>query len=152
MSAAAPPAVERLRALLGDDLLEHREFRGEHTVVVPRGRILEALETLRDEEDCDFDFLTDLTAVHFLDRDYEFEVVYLLYSFRHNRHLRVKTRLAPGEGVPTAVSVWEGANWLEREAYDMFGLRFEGHPDLRRILMPEDYDQHPLRKEIPLKG
>jgi NADH-quinone oxidoreductase subunit C len=154
-AGAAPelePAVVRLRGALGETAVAHHRFRGEDTVVVPRERISEALELLRDDPDCAYDFLTDLTAVHYPGREYEFEVVYLLYSFARNRRLRVKTRLGAGEDVPTAVPVWSGANWLERECYDMFGLRFAGHPDLRRILMPEDYDRFPLRKEVPLKG
>ena len=151
-AAELDAGVRRLREVLGQDAVDHVVFRGEDTVTVPRERITEALELLRDDPDCDYDFLTDLTAVHYPGRDHEFEVVYLLYSFGRNRHLRVKTRLAPDEGVPTAVPLWAGANWLERECYDMFGLDFEGHPDLRRILLPEDFDRFPLRKEFPLKG
>jgi NADH-quinone oxidoreductase subunit C len=87
-----------------------------------------------------------------MDRDYAYEVVYHLYSFKHNRRLRLKARLGPEERIASVTSVWSTADWHEREAYDLVGIVFEGHPDLRRILMPEDYDQHPLRRDFPLNG
>jgi NADH-quinone oxidoreductase subunit C len=96
--------------------------------------------------------LADLTAIHFLDRDWEYEVLYHLYSFRSNSRLRVKVRLAETNHVATVTGVWSGADWQEREAFDMVGVVFDGHPDLRRILMPEDFEFHPLRRDFPLEG
>jgi NADH-quinone oxidoreductase subunit C len=94
-----------------------------------------------------YDFLVDLTAVDYPQRDRRFEVVYLLHSFAHNRRLMLKTSAMDGEAVPSATAVHPGANWLEREVFDLFGIRFEGHPDLKRILLPDDWEGHPLRRE-----
>ncbi|MDH3284251.1 MAG: NADH-quinone oxidoreductase subunit C [Acidobacteriota bacterium] len=144
-------SVARLREQLPDTVLDEVEFRGERTVVIDREAVLDVLSFLRDDEACTFDFLTDITAVHWPDRAEPFEVVWLLYSFRRNRRLRVKVREGVEPSVPTAVPLWPAAGWLERECYDMFGIDFEGHPDLRRILLPDDFEGWPLRKEFPLK-
>jgi NADH-quinone oxidoreductase subunit C len=114
-------------------------------MVVERSVVLDVLLELRDAEQ--FDYLVDLTAVHYPERGLAFDVVYVLYSFPRNERIRVKTQLADGEAVPTAVSIWSTANWLERECYDMFGIGFEGHPDLKRILLPDGWQGHPLRKD-----
>lgn len=108
-------------------------------------QVPELVRKLRDEED--FDMIVDLTAV---DRgaDPRFEIVYILYSFSRNERVRVKTRTQ--DAVPSIVDIFAGANWLEREAFDMFGIHFEGHPDLKRILMPEDWTGHPMRKETSI--
>jgi NADH-quinone oxidoreductase subunit C len=101
---------------------------------------------LRDDEG--YDYCVDVTAVHYPKRDKaEFEIVYVLYSFAQNTRVRVKTQVADGATVPSVVAVWPTANWLEREVFDMFGIRFEGHPDLKRILMPDEWKGHPLRKD-----
>lgn len=126
-------------------------FRGELTLTLPAERITEVLAFLRDDEECAFDFLTDVTAVHWPSRELPFEVVYHLYSFPRNVRLRVKCSLGPDPEIPSVVELWPTANWLERECYDMFGIRFTGHPNLTRILMTEDYEGWPLRKEFPLK-
>ena len=97
-----------------------------------------------------FDFLADVTAVHWPDDEKPMELVYHLYSYGSDERLRLKVRAAEGQSVPSLCPVWRSANWNDREAWDMFGIRFDGHPDLRRILMPEDYTDHPLRKEFPL--
>jgi NADH-quinone oxidoreductase subunit C len=89
----------------------------------------------------------DITAVHYPKREQQFEIVWVLYSFPRNERLRLKTQIQEAETAPSAVRVWPAANWLEREAFDMFGIQFEGHPDLRRILMPDEWHGHPLRKD-----
>lgn len=144
-------AVARLRESFPGAVLEEDSFRGERTVVVPAEQALDVLAFLRDDADLAFDMLTDVTAVHWPSRPEPFEIVWLLYSFPRNVRLRVKARVGDPPRIPSAVPLWSGAGWLERECYDMFGVVFEGHPDLRRILMPEDFDAHPLRKEFPLK-
>jgi NADH-quinone oxidoreductase subunit C len=151
-SRGEPLAVRKLRERLPACVLEVIEFRGEWTVIVPPADMVEACRALRDEPGLAMAFLADLCAVHFLDRDTEHEVVVLLHSFERNERIRLKCRLAPDESMPTLTGVFPGANWHEREAYDLVGVRFEGHPDLRRILMPEDYDAHPLRRDFPVKG
>ncbi len=123
-------------------------FRDEVTVQVPRARILEALRTAQQ---AGFLFLTDLTAVDRHPSDPRFEVVYLLTAPLLRARVRLKVSVSAHDPmVPSATEVWPGANWLEREVFDLFGIRFEGHPDLRRILMPEDWEGHPLRKDFPL--
>ncbi len=144
-------ALELLREEFPGGILREERFRGQTTIVVPRERALEMLAWLRDAEGCSFDFLTDVTAVHWPARERPFDVVWHLYSFPRNVRLRVRTELAADEEAPSVVELWPAAGWLERECYDMFGIRFAGHPDLRRILMPEDFEGWPLRKEFPLK-
>ena len=145
-------ATDALRERFGDAILESHDFRGDETVAVPADRILDVLEFLTKEPSLALDFLTDLCGVHYPEREYRYEVVYHLYSFDHNRRLRVKARIFKGESCPSSVPVFRSANWMEREAFDMVGIRFEGHPDLRRILLPDDYDGHPLRRDFPLTG
>lgn len=146
------PALARLRGAWGAAIREVIRFRGEESVVVEAGSIGPVCRFLKDDPDLRFEMLTDLCGVHFMDRDYAYEVVYHLYSFKHNRRLRLKARLGPEERIASVTSVWSAADWHEREAYDLVGMVFEGHPDLRRILMPEDYDLHPLRRDFPLNG
>jgi NADH/F420H2 dehydrogenase subunit C len=150
----APPraVVDRLRAAFPDAVRDVSEFRGEITVVVPGETLLEMARFLRDDPDTAFDMLTVVTATHYLERDYDHEVLYHLYSLPKNHRLRLKIRLREGDTVPSVTSVWAGANWPEREAYDLVGVRFSGHPDLRRIIMPEDYPYHPLRKDFDVEG
>ncbi|UCF69586.1 MAG: NADH-quinone oxidoreductase subunit C [Acidobacteriota bacterium] len=120
-------------------------------MLVDRRHVYDVLALLRDDPDCGFDVLTDVTAVHWPQRAEPFDVVHLLYSMPRNRRLRIKCHAEADPVVPSVVSLWPSANWLERECHDMYGIVFEGHPDLRRILMPDDYDGHPLRKDFPLK-
>ena len=139
-----------LRDQFGDAVLETHAFRGDETVAVAAERIADVLRFCR--RDLRFDFLTDLCGVHYPEREYAFEIVYHLYSFPANRRLRVKARIFRGTTCPTAVEVYPAADWLERETWDMLGIRFQGHPDLRRILMPEEFEGHPLRRDFPLTG
>lgn len=150
----SPPRaiVERLKERFSDAVLEVLEFRGEITVVVPKERLLEVARHLKEDGDAAFEMLTTVVAMHFLSGEHEHEVVYQLYSLTKNHRLRLKIRLLPGEMVHSLTSVWPGADWLEREQYDLVGVRFQGHPDLRRIIMPEDYPDHPLRKDFDVEG
>ena len=126
------------------------EFRGETTVIAPAARILEVLQALRDAPD-GVPVLTDLTAVDRHPAEPRFEVVYLLTGYAPPVRVRVKARLAGDEpSVASATALWSAANWLEREVFDLFGIRFEGHPNLTRILLPDDWEGHPLRKDFPL--
>jgi NADH-quinone oxidoreductase subunit C len=148
------PTVEALIAEFGGAILRHVVSAGdEHVVYVEAGRIAEVLAWLKEAPSQRYDLLRDVTAV-----DYgggrPLEVVYVLWSVPHRQSLRVKCELPVAElAVPSATPLWQTANWLEREVYDMFGVEFTGHPDLRRILMPENYAEgHPLRKDFPLRG
>ncbi len=134
-----------LKQQYGSGILEASRYLGQKYVIVDSSILAEILLRMRDAEG--FDYCVDITAVHYPKREQQFDVVYVLYSFPHNERIRVKTRIKDGEHVASAVPIWETANWLEREAFDMFGIVFDGHPDLKRILLPEDWKGHPLRKD-----
>jgi NADH-quinone oxidoreductase subunit C len=136
--------VTRIRQRHGSGV-EALTYLGQHYLVADASIISELLRTLRDEEE--FGYCVDVTAAHYPEREKQFEVIWILYSFVANLRIRVKTLIADGQGVPSSVSIWPAANWLEREVYDMFGIRFEGHPDLKRILLPDGWKGHPLRKD-----
>lgn len=146
--------VQKLREAFPDAILEVKVFRNEVTVVVRREAIVKVCRFLRHDPELQYDFLSDLTAVDRLKlgSDPRFEVVYHLYSVSRKWRVRLKVRVEEGEAVPSVTSVWEGANWYEREVYDLFGIPFEGHPDLRRIIMPEEFEGHPLRKDFPVSA
>ena len=147
------PAVQALRSSHPEAVAEVDSFRGEVWAVIPRERIRETLLFLRDEPSLAFDYLSDLTAVHWPRRaDAPFDVVYQLYSTANRIRFRLKVRVQDDQEVDSAVPVWLGAEWLEREVFDMFGIRFAGHPDHRRILNPEGFVGYPLRKDFPLGG
>jgi len=118
---------------------------GQNYFEVDRSLIPEILQLLRDDEK--FDYCVDVTAVHYPKREKQFDVVWVLYSFQRNERIRVKTQIADGETVPSSVPLWATCNWLEREVYDMFGIKFDGHPDLKRILLPDGWKGFPLRKD-----
>ena len=144
---------EKLAAQFAGDVQEISEAHGELTVVVSRKSLVEICRSLRNDPELRYDLLLDVAAVDYLGREPRFEVVYHLYSVPHNRRLRVKVRVPESDAtVPSVVSVWTTANWHEREAFDMLGVRFADHPDLRRIYMPDDYPGHPLRKDFPILG
>jgi NADH-quinone oxidoreductase subunit C len=151
----ASPTVEHLRARFGEAVRAVDVVWGETSVVVARDRVLEIVRWLHDEPTQRYDLLSDLTAVEHRDAGRPLEVVWHLRSLPYRRFLRLKTHLEKGRPLAVA-SVWpvyRAADWLERECYDMFGITFEGHPDLRRILMWEQYKEgFPLRKDFPLRG
>jgi NADH-quinone oxidoreductase subunit C len=143
--------IEQLRAQFGAAIGEATEFRGSHSLSVVAGSIRSVTAWLKNS--ASFEMLSDLSGVDHLGEEPRFEVVYVLYSMTHNCHLRLKVRIGEeNPEVDSIVSVWSGANWHEREAFDMFGIRFAGHPNLKRILMWPGYPYHPLRKDFPLAG
>jgi NADH-quinone oxidoreductase subunit C len=149
------PAVRELRASFPDAIVDVVRFRDETTIHVRRELLREVCAFLREHEQLSLNFLTDLTAVDMLRLRSEprFDIVVLLYSLKNRVRLRIKAGCNDGEPVPSLVPLWNGANWLERETYDMFGIIFEGHPNLRRILLPDDWEEgFPLRKDYPLRG
>lgn len=132
-------------------ITSHHATGGDATIVVARDASLDVFRALRDDEQFAFTLLIDVTAVDYLGRTPRFEVVYHLYSLPHGHRLRVKISVGEDDPtVPSLVPLWKGANWLEREVWDMFGIRFEGHPDLRRILLYPEFEGHPLRKDYPV--
>jgi len=140
--------ITALRQQYGSGVVEASRYLGQRYLVVDSSILPEVLLRMRDEEG--FDYCVDITAVHYPKREQPFEVVYVLYSFPHNERIRVKTRISDGEHLPSAVSIWETANWLEREVFDMFGIVFDGHPALKRILLPDGWKGHPLRKDYDI--
>jgi len=137
--------VARLRGRYGSGI-DPKTYLGQNYIVADPSIVYELLQILRDDEQ--FDYCVDVTAVHYPQRkDQEFDIVWILYSFEHNQRVRVKAIIKDGDPAPSVVALWSTANWLERECFDMFGILFEGHPDLRRILLPDGWKGHPLRKE-----
>ena len=143
-------AIERLETRFPGVIVSRGSYRDQHWVTITPEKLREVCRWLRDDPGTAFEFLTDVTAVHWPDDPEPMEIVYHLYSLQHNDRLRIKVRTADRGPVPSLAAVWESANWNERETYDMFGVEFEGHPDPRRILMPDEYTDYPLRKELPL--
>jgi NADH-quinone oxidoreductase subunit C len=142
--------LERLKGRFEKSISEVGEFGGGLTIIVKKEDIVQLCQFLRDDPELSYNFLSDLCGVDYLERKPRFDVVYNLYSIERNHRVRLKVRVEDGENVPSVTSVWSSANWHEREVFDMLGIRFYGHPDLRRILMPEDWEGHPLRKDFPL--
>ncbi|MCE2952409.1 NADH-quinone oxidoreductase subunit C [Gemmatimonas sp.] len=153
--APANPTAAVLAARFGADVLRAEVIWGETTVFVTRERVHDIVRFLHDEPSERYDYLVDVTAVEYRDGGRPLEVVWHLRALGHRRFLRLKVEL-PRRGplwVPSVIDIYSGADWLERECFDMFGIRFEGHPDLRRLLMWEQYREgHPLRKDFPLRG
>ena len=121
------------------------------TIYVPADRLVETCRTLRDAETLRYTTIIEITAADYIPRQPRFEVVYHLLSIPRRARLRLKVRVHDGRTLPTVQGVWKGAGWLEREVWDMFGIVFDGHPDLRRLLMPEDWEGHPARKDYPVQ-
>ncbi len=146
-------ALDRLKAEFGDRILETADFRGDDQAVVAPEDWLPVAEFLRGDAEAALDHFVDLTAVDYPERQPEqprFEVVLIARSSTHNHVLRIKTRVGDDQELDSLVSVWLGADWAEREVYDMFGLRFKGHPNLRRVLLYDEFEGHPLRKDYPI--
>jgi NADH-quinone oxidoreductase subunit C len=140
----------RLASAIGTTGVTFETYLGQNFVVVPASRVVEAVRYLHTSEE--FDFLVDLTAVDRPKDAQRFELVYILYSFARNERIRLKTKIAESETALSLTGVFKGANWLEREVFDMFGIRFEGHPNLKRILLPDEWQGHPLRKDASIIG
>jgi NADH-quinone oxidoreductase subunit C len=139
------PMVATLKGQYGSGICEANTYLGQNYMVLEPSIVSEVLQILRDREQ--FDYCVDITAAHYPEREKPFDVLWILYSFSTNERIRVKIMIADGETVPSAVSTWATANWLEREVFDMFGIRFDGHPDLKRILLPDGWKGYPLRKD-----
>ena len=137
--------VSQLQQRFGSGIKEASTYLGQNYIVADRSVAFGVLELLRD--DFGFNYCVDVTAVHYPLSELQFEVIWILYSYDRNERVRIKASIAEGDTAPSAVSLWSTANWLEREVFDMFGIRFDGHPDMRRILLPEDWKGHPLRKD-----
>ena len=147
-------ALNRAKQILGDVVTASHSYRGDDTLVVKPESLLQAMKQLKEDPELQMNFLVDLTAVDYLGRDPRFEVVYHLRSMATGARLRVKAPLHQPEDdshpvIDSIVSLWAGANWFEREVWDLYGIKFRGHPDLRRILMYEEFIGHPLRKDYP---
>jgi NADH-quinone oxidoreductase subunit C len=138
------PMIAKFKGEYGSGV-EPLTYLGQNYMVVDRSLIPEILQILRNEEQ--FDYCVDITAVHYPKREKQFDVIWVLYSFARNERIRVTTRIADGETLASSVPIWATANWLEREVFDMFGIKFDGHPDLKRILLPDGWKGHPLRKD-----
>lgn len=150
--ASDHPLVKRLREKLGDAVTGASTFLGQLSIHVRGERVVEACRALRDDAETPFNYLSDLTCVHWPERDdAPFELVYNLFSISKNERVRVKAAAGEADGIESVTGVWPSANWMEREVYDLFGVRFKSHPDLRRLLLPTDWDGHPLRKDYPLE-
>lgn len=139
--------VRTLKAQYGSGIKEASTYVGQKYLVVESSIAYEILLHMRDQL---FDYLVDVTAVHYPKREAQFDIIYILYSFKNNQRVRVKTEIKDGQTLRSAFAIWPTANWLEREVFDMFGISFDGHPELKRILLPEDWKGHPLRKDYPI--
>jgi len=150
VDASGHPWVESIRAALPDTVVSAKSFAGQVTVVVQKEAIARVARHLKDAED--FKYCVDVTAVDWKTRTPRFDVVYHFYSFSKNARIRIKCAAGDGEDVPSISAVFLAANWSERETWDMYGIPFSGHPDLRRILTWDGFHGHPLRKDFPLEG
>jgi NADH-quinone oxidoreductase subunit C len=149
---ADDPLIDKIREKFGDAITEAVATFGQQIVRVKKDSFIDLCRFLQTDEDALFDLCSDLTALHWPERKgEEFDIVLQLYSTQKNRRLRIKVSVAEGESCPTVTRLWSGADWMEREAFDMFGIHFDGHPDLRRILLPQDWPGHPLRKDYPVE-
>ena len=144
--------IDKIKEKFGDKVLESHNFRDDQTVTVDKGSIHAVSQFLRDDSELSFDFLMDITAVDYLDKkEKRFEVVYHFYSLKNNNRVRVK---APVEEdnceIDTITDLWKTTDWYEREIWDMYGIKFKGHPNMKRILLYEEFKGHPLRKDYPI--
>lgn len=146
-------ALEKLNTHFKDSILSVSDFRNELTVVVKKEDVVSVCHFLKHDDELRFDLLEDLSGVDMYTPTDRFQVVYHIFSLKNKFRLRLKVMVDESDlKVPTVSTVWSSANWHEREAYDMFGIIFEGHPDLRRLYMPEEFEHFPLRKDFPLMG
>ena len=145
-------SVKKLQERFPTSIREVSTFRNEVTIEVAKKDVFQVCQFLFSDPELEYQYLTDLCGLDFYPKTPRFAVVYHLYSFKRNDRLRVKARLEEDESIPSVESIWKVANWFEREAYDLFGISFENHPDLRRLLLWEGYEGHPLRKDYPVEG
>jgi NADH-quinone oxidoreductase subunit C len=144
---------QKLKEQFNEIDFEVSEYLDELTIKLPKEQIVKVCEFLKKDSDMEFLLCQDITAIDWAKRKNRFTVVYHIYSFKNNFRLRLKTDVDESDcAIDTVSSVWKGANWQERETYDMYGINFNNHPDLRRMYMPEDFEYHPLRKDFPLMG
>ena len=148
------PLLERIQQIYSDAIVTLAEWRGDLAVTVIPGRLHEVAQFLHDDPGMDFDYIVHVSSVDWPDSDERFEVVWELYSIRRRQRIRLKTRVPESDSVVDSLTdIWKGADFMEREVFDMMGIRFRNHPDLRRILMPDDYTEgYPLRKDFPIRG
>jgi len=139
------PLVASLKRTYGSGIREASTYLGQNYMIVDSAAVMDVLKILRNEQE--FDYCVDITALHYPQREKQFDLIWILYSFARNERIRVKTEIAESDSFPSSTSIWPTANWLEREVFDMFGITFEGHPDLKRILLPDGWKGHPLRKD-----
>ena len=152
-ASARSVVADKLRAWSPNAISEVIEFRGETTIVVARNVLRDVAGRCRDDSDLQFNLLSDATCVDRFPLEPRFELNYHLVSIPKRSRIRLQVRLSSSDpSVDSLVPIWPGANWLEREIFDLFGIRFDDHPDLRRILLPEDWEGHPLRKDFPVEG
>jgi NADH-quinone oxidoreductase subunit C len=146
--------AEKIKGKFPDAVVSMDEYRGQASVVLKKEGILDVAQWLHDDPEMQMKLLRDVCGVDYLGKkEPRFEVVYHLYSIEHRHMIRLKAQVSEDDAsIQSVTPVWEGANFHERECYDMFGIKFEGHPDLRRVLLPEDWQGHPLRKDYPLEG
>ena len=143
--------LQRLKEKFSEGIVSGQSFLNQPTYTVSVDCLYDVMIELKDSPDGDFDYLIDLTALDYLGDEQRFCMVYHLYSYKHDRLIRIKARISEEEAVPSVTSIWKTANWMEREVYDMFGIDFSGHDDLKRILLPDDWHGHPLRKDYDIK-
>ena len=146
--------AERIQREFPKSFLEAKEWRGDLAVTVARDGVHDVARFLHDDPDMDFDYIVHVSSVDWPDDPERFEVIWEVYSIRKRQRIRLKTRVPESDcDVASLTDIWKGADFMEREVYDMMGIRFRNHPDLRRILMPDDYTEgYPLRKDFPLRG
>ena len=149
---AVPDFVTAVQAEMADAIEKVSYWVGDWAIIVRSDRLLDVMRFLKQDNATTFDYCSDVTATDWPPRDKRFDVVYCLYSTSHRHRLRVKVQVNETDPVESVTALWPGANWLEREVYDQFGVNFVNHPDLRRILMPEDWQGFPQRKDYPLEG
>jgi NADH-quinone oxidoreductase subunit C len=152
VDASDQKLVKQLKTRFDGAVGEALEFVGQVSIRIEPDRIVEVCNFLRDDPETSFNYLSDLTCVHYpMRQEAPLEIVYNLYSIRRNERVRLKVSITESSGVDSVTDVWPAANWMEREVYDLFGVNFKNHPDLRRILLPPDWEGHPLRKDYPLE-
>lgn len=144
--------IKKIQDTFRDSIIETTVFKGEVTHLVEKKALTSICGFLKSDLDLKMNFCADVVGVDYHPKQPRFEVVYHLYSVSKKFRIRIKVRVAEGETVPSVTHIWKGADWPEREAYDMFGIVFDGHPELKRIYMAEDWEGHPLRKDYPLRG